>query len=52
MGIGPGVTSVVAPAWATYFWAVAAICAALAGALLVRWALAVRAAASVSRPAA
>jgi len=51
-GDGPGVTSTVAPAWATYFWTVAAVCAALAGALLVRWALAGRAAARVSRPAA
>ena len=42
-GDGPGVTSTVAPAWATYFWTVAAACAALAGALLVRWALAGRA---------
>jgi hypothetical protein len=52
MGVGPGVTSTLAPAWATYFWTVAAVCAALAGALLVRWALAGRAAARVSRPAA
>lgn len=51
-GDGPGVTSMVAPAWATYFWTVAAVCAALADALLVRWALAGRAAARVSRPAA
>ena len=50
-GDGPGVTSTVAPAWATYFWTVAAVCAALAGALLVRWALAGRSAAHVSRPA-
>ncbi len=52
MGVGPGETSTVAPAWAAYFWTVAVICAALAGALLVRWALAGRAAARVSRPAA
>jgi hypothetical protein len=52
MGVGPGETSSVAPAWATYFWTVAAVCAALAGALLVRWALAGRAAARVSRPTA
>ena len=52
MDIGPGTTSSVAPSWATYFWTVAAVCAALAGALLVRWALAGRAAARVSRPAA
>jgi hypothetical protein len=52
MGVGPGTTSVVAPAWATYFWTVAAVCTALAGALLVRWALAGRSAARVSRPTA
>ncbi len=52
MGVGPGTASSVAPAWATWFWTVAAICAALACALLVRWALAGRAAARVSRPAA
>ena len=50
MGVGPGTTSVAAPAWQTYFWTVAAVCAALAGALLVRWALAGRSAAHISRP--
>jgi hypothetical protein len=52
MGVGLGETSTVAPAWATYFWTVAVICVALAGALLVRRALAGRSAAHVSRPAA
>ena len=51
-GDGPGVTSVVAPAWEAYFWAVAATCAALAGALLVRRALESRSAARISRPTA
>ena len=48
MGIGPDVPAEVAPAWEAYFWTVAASCAALAAALLVRWALASRAAARVS----
>jgi hypothetical protein len=52
MGVGPGETSVVAPAWETYFWTVAAVCAALAAVSLVRWTLAGRSAARVSRPAA
>lgn len=52
MGVGPGLTSTVAPAWATYFWTVAVICAGLAAALLVRWALADRAATRLRRPAA
>jgi len=52
MGVGPGVTSTMAPAWETYFWTIAAACAVLAGALLVRWAVVDRPAASVSRPAA
>lgn len=47
-GDGPGVTSTVAPAWATYFWTVAAGCAALAGALLVRRVAMSRSAASLS----
>lgn len=43
-GIGAGVASDVAPAWQAYFWTAAALCAALAGALLTRWALAGRSA--------
>ena len=52
LGVGTGVAAAVAPAWQAYFWTVAAVCAALAGGLLVRWALASRAVASVTRPAA
>ena len=52
MGVGPGVTATVAPAWQAYFWTVAALCAVLAGGLLVRTALANREAARVTRRAA
>ncbi len=52
MGVGAGATSSVAGAWGTYFWTMAAVCAALAGALLARWGLASRAAAGVTRPTA
>jgi hypothetical protein len=52
MGVGPGTASSVAPAWAAWFWTIAVICGLLAGALLVRWALAGRTAARVSRTAA
>jgi hypothetical protein len=48
MGVGPGVTSVVAPAWEAYFWTVAAACAVLAVALLVRRAVMASSAAGVS----
>ena len=52
LGVGPGVTSVASPSWESWFWTVAAVCAALAGGLLARWALADRAAARLRRPAA
>ena len=42
-GVGPDVPSEVATAWEAYFWTVAASCAVLAAALLVRRALASRA---------
>lgn len=52
MGVGAGAPSTVAPAWEAWFWVVAAGCAALAGAVLVRWALRERGAARVTRPTA
>ena len=52
LGVGPGVTSAVSPSWESWFWTVAVVCAALAGGLLTRWALADRAAARLRRPAA
>ena len=52
LGVGPGVTSVASPSWESWFWTLAAVCAALAGGLLARWALADRAAARLRRPAA
>lgn len=51
-GAGPGVTSAAAPAWQTWFWVVAAVCAGLAAGLLVRSALASRTAARLTHPAA
>ncbi len=52
LGVGPGATATVAAAWQAYFWTVAAVCAVLAGGLLVRTALANREAARVTRRAA
>ena len=52
MDVGPGATATVAPAWQAYFWTVAALCAVLAGGLLVRTALANRETARVTRRAA
>ena len=52
MGVGAGVTSTVAPAWEAWFWVVAAGCAALAGGVLVRWALQDRGTSRVTRPTA
>jgi hypothetical protein len=52
LGVSPAATSAVASSWESWFWAVAALCAALAGGLLARWALAHSAAARVRRPAA
>jgi hypothetical protein len=50
MGVGAGVTSTVAPAWQTWLWTVAAACAGLAGAVLVRRALLYRGVARAARP--
>jgi hypothetical protein len=52
MGVGPGVMSSVAPAWETWFWVVAAGCAALAGGVLIRWALQERGASRAPDPTA